>query len=654
MVIEELVARLGIKVGNLSDAKKFIKALDDIKKANKGLGQGLKLNFGGRSSGMGNTIRELERATAAMKRFRAEAMRTSKVRIGAGGAGGYGYQVPQGRGSGLARAVALGRGRSKFGSDAMAGAGSSLAGASPAYAGGRLVSASAKSSMNFERKMIEVSKATDAKGAELAAYGEQVMKLARDTGKNKEELAGILSAAGFAGRPKDELMRFTEFGAKASTAWGTGISDTGDALAQIGNIYKANQTQIEAIGDQINTMADKSASKEVDLLEILRRVGGSGKMAGMTSGDILGMGSALKGRGVQTEIASSGMESLINFLSTGEDFSGKADEGLKALGITSDKLKKNFASAPTKTMLEFLEKLGTITDPTKQTDIRTKIFGKERQDDIARMVDSSAEIRKNIEMINDRKNYGGSVRRQFSEQMDYDVSKIDQGNQQADILLKRLGDPVKRGMGYYATETNKEIDALSAAVKTFTEVVNMLRGKAPEGNPAEADNILRKMNGLLPLGTAAQQAQLEAAHDAAGPSATRALRFGGGLPSLTRQANGFPTIGYPQATNVGKGAGAGMTQPTFGGAFGLNGGQGKGASWANQGVKETTTQHITHMTDVGNDHRTQSVHIAQTVNGVPGVASAAAEGAKSGLASMGASIAKTNTTATTSGATPAP
>lgn len=44
--------------------------------------------------------------------------------------------------------------------------------------------------------------------------------------------------------------------------------------------------------------------------------------------------------------------------------------------------------------------------------------------------------------------------------------------------------------------------------------------------------------------------------------------------------------------------------------------------------------------NTSNDQRTQSVHISQTVNGVPGGAAAAAEGTKSGLASMGASVAR--------------
>ncbi|HEY8578648.1 MAG TPA: phage tail tape measure protein [Beijerinckiaceae bacterium] len=106
--------------------------------------------------------------------------------------------------------------------------------------------------LSFERVLYDVQRATDASGPALENYANRLMDLARATGKTKEELAQMLAAAGFAGRPVQELMRFAEYAAKATTAWGTSAEETGQALAELGNIYQANQERIEEIGDAVN------------------------------------------------------------------------------------------------------------------------------------------------------------------------------------------------------------------------------------------------------------------------------------------------------------------------------------------------------------------------------------------------------------------
>ena len=645
MVVEELIAKLGLKIGNMSDAKKFVKELDRVKKATKDLGKDIKINLTGNTSGLSKISKDFDRATASIKRFRMEAQRASNVRM-PGGGGGFGAGRGGGFGaSGRGRTPAEMRrdrhrnGRSVLGdiaeaSSAGAGMGMGRAGAvaAGAYAGGRLVSASASSSMNFERKMIEVSKATDAKGAELDAYGQQIMKLARDTGKNKEELAGVLSAGGFAGRPKEELMRFTEFGAKASTAWGTSLDSTADSLAQIGNVYQADQSRIEDIGDQINTMADKSASKEVDLLEILRRAGGSGKMAGMTSGDILGLGASLKGRGVQTEIAASGIESVINFMKLGSKFSKDSEDGMKALGMSDKTLAKNFKAAPMKALLTFLDKLGDIKDAGKLAEILDNIFGKERQDDVARMIDSRADIKKNVEMINDKNNYGGSVRTQFSEQMKYDVSKVDQAVQQWDVMIKRLGDPIKVAMGGLAEQLNKIMDAsdkLNAAAKPDSQFNAILD---PNHLAGVIEASRRRKAGLAPIAP---------------------MSFGAGKASAISPIE--KSKGKAGLSMGWNNAGTGSLPQLGGSSFGLGGPKGAPGAWMNQGVKETTTQSITHhYENTGNDQRTQTASVTVNATGLAEVAAQVTAAVKSGLSSLGASIAKTNSTPTITGATSAP
>jgi TP901 family phage tail tape measure protein len=628
VVVEELIAKVGLKFTGASEAKRFGRDLDSLKKKLEGFGKGAKLDFGGATSGLPKTIKDFEKATSAARRYRQELERSARVRPG----GGYGPTVrprPGRHPGGVVDASMSGAG---------VGLGRAGVAAGGAYTAGAVAKRAVKSSMDFERSMIEVTKATDATPQEREDYAKKLMKLATETGKNKEELAGMLSAAGFAGRPKDELMRFTEFGAKASSAWGTTPDATGQAMAEIGNIYEANQAEIERIGDQINTMADKSASKESDLLEILRRVGGTGRTAGMTSGDILGFGAGLKERGVQTEIASGGIEDYINFLKLGDEYSKGAEDGIKALGYTSDKLRKAFVAKPTATALEFLDKIKAIKDPMKRAEILTGIFGKTRQDDVERLASSSDKIRANIEMINNSANYKGSVTQQFFEQMQNDVSKIDQSLQQWDVLLKRLGDPLKQLLGYGAGKANAAADYIDDRTGNKT------------AKPSNVFDDLPGLDHLRPTGpTGVSSAAFDARFGNAAPSAYRRSIGTGRMPNVYRGKKGGLSLGYENSGSA--------TTPTLGaGNFGLGGARGPAADWLNQGVRETATSNITNNTNVGNDQRTQSVTTTVNATGLAEVGALVKTQVQAGLASMGPSIVKANAIPTSGGtaASPAP
>ncbi|MDO9426036.1 MAG: phage tail tape measure protein [Methylobacterium sp.] len=427
---------------------------------------------------------QINHTTEALKR-----RKKALADVGAGAAAGRmgpaaGGHAPQaGRGGGAGSAV-VGAGVARFGA-AAAGIGGG------AYIIGDQIRRAAKSSMDFERSMIEVGKATDASGGDLEKYSEGILALARATGKTKEDLASMLSSAGFAGRPKEELMNFTEYAAKATVAWGTSAEDTGQALAEIGNIYDANQKRIEEIGDAINTMADSSASKESDLLDFMRRAGASSKQAGISAEHMLAFGASMKEVGVRTDVAATGFEALLNVMKLGKEFSKKAGDGLKELGIDSTKMRKAFVAKPVETMVDLLEKINKVADPLKRAEIMTNLFGKEYQDDIAKMLNALPKVSKYIDLMSDKaKIAAGGVRFQFGQNLDKDVSKIDRATQSIDVLYKRIGDPIKIQIGSVSEQVNTLVDSLEKGDTILQRLVKRLNG-GEAGKPIE----LPEMNG---------------------------------------------------------------------------------------------------------------------------------------------------------------
>lgn len=335
----------------------------------------------------------------------------------------------------------------------------SFAGMFGAYQGINVARKALTSSISMEREMYNVQRATDATGAALKKNEDFILDLARATGKTKEELAQMFAAGGFAGRPAHELQRYTEYAAKATVAWGTNAQETGQALAEIGNIYDANQRRIEQIGDTINSVADASASSEKDLIEIVRRVGGAGKSIGISAENMIAFGAALKEVGVGTEVASTGLNALITKISTPDD---GVDDALASAGLNAKKFRKAVEKDATGAIMILLKALNKVQG-TKRMSILKDMFGMEYADDMSRLVMALPRVTKMLDLANDKKKAWGSVRAGFADALEKDFNRIDRATQSIDVLYKRMGDGLKEVAGGFAETINKAVDASEKA-----------------------------------------------------------------------------------------------------------------------------------------------------------------------------------------------
>lgn len=649
-VVEELVAKLGFRYSGANEAAKFLKQLEQMKRALKDVGKTGDIGF--RSNGLGRTVRDLERATVAARRYRQEMERTA--RAGGGGFPSYGggrYSRPPSsyRGS-YGAGHGGGHGGGKFGSGLSEGIGGGLGGrelgiGAAGYVAGSEIKRATEQAISFERALIDVGKATDATGVPLETYKNQLLDLSRATGKTKEELSQMLSSAGRAGVPGQELMRFTEFAAKATVAWGMSAEDTGQNLAQLQNIYKAEQQRIEAMADAIDKLADTSASSEPALLDFVSRAGASGLAAGMSLEQIIPFAAAMKEVGVRTDVAATGFEALLNVMKLGSNFTKSAGEGLSALGINSTKMRRAFVKNPLEETLKLLEKINKVADPLKRAEILTNLFGKEYQDDIQKLLNGIDKIKQYRDDLADPKNYLGRVNQNFDKQSQSDVSKIDRGQRSREVLETRAGDRTK--------------SIVAAAMENFNNFVNRVE---------TSSNVVERFNKLQEGYNSEAGAQKLPTLDEADPGNSAVRRWFNetadaianyilGTPGLATQEN---AVSYRQGQNAARaekglgpitttrqqfgGLGDRMNWPGSAGATpgAINpGGLGNRMNWLEQGARQGAA--VTN-SNFGNDYRTQSVHISQTVSGVEGVAGAAANGAKSGLASMGPSIVKANPT----------
>ncbi|QLP98495.1 MAG: phage tail tape measure protein [Rhodoblastus sp.] len=214
-------------------------------------------------------------------------------------------------------------------------------------------------------------------------------------------------------------------------------------MAEIGNIYQADQKRIEEIGDAINTAADQSAARESDLLDFIRRVGGAAKAQGMSAEQTLAFGAALKEIGVSTEVAATGMNAFINMMTQGEEAEDKVQEGLKKIGLDATKMARAFSKKPVETMIDLLQRIDQVKDGVKRNQILLSLFGKEYGDDIGRMVGAVPRLNELLATMADKRKYLGSVAQSAELMSEKDFNRLERAQAAIDQMSRTLGGPLK-------------------------------------------------------------------------------------------------------------------------------------------------------------------------------------------------------------------
>jgi TP901 family phage tail tape measure protein len=424
----------------------------------------------GRTNAQPRGLAETRRALEQMRNYRARDARGRFV--GAGAAGGGAAAGGMSAGQGAAAGAATGAAAARIGLGPAAAAVAGVAGALAAE----------KSARSLEKVMFDVGRATDAEGDAIAAYEKLILDLARATGKTKEELGQLLAAAGFAGRPVQELARFTAFAAKATTAWGTASEETGQALAEIGNIYNVGQSGIERIADAVNTIADKSAARESDLVNILRRAGPSGRQIGVTAEQVLALGGALKEVGTGPEVAATALNALFTNVSLGAEATPEFATGLKAIGLEAKKLQKAVRKDAMGAIVDMLERVAKVPDGLKRMEILKQLFGREYADNIGALLNNLPGLMRLLGEVKSSQGYQGSVERDFAKKLETNFNQIERAQQSLDVLMTRLGNGLTRTLGRVAEAINQAGDK----VEDETRSGPIERGAAAERGNARA------------------------------------------------------------------------------------------------------------------------------------------------------------------------
>lgn len=309
--------------------------------------------------------------------------------------------------------------------------------------------------VSFDAAWAEVRKKVDGTPEELERLKKTVLDLSLALGIGRSEMAGLTAEAGAAGVPIADLEKFMMLTGKAAVGWDVSPREASEKLAYIKAGLGLSIAEIEELANKINALGDGSAAKERDILDMFLRVGAAAREAGVDMNATLAILTGVRSGGMEPEVAARWFGQLTATLRTAPQQPKHVAEGLKMLGLTAKQVARGMKTDAIGTILDLFDRL---EKSPKAVEAATKIFGAGWWDETMRAKGGLAEIRKQLEMLRDPKNYKGSLDKGLAIQLGT-----------AENHLKKLSEIVSRvgeGLAGWSIEPfNRAVDAMVAGLK---------------------------------------------------------------------------------------------------------------------------------------------------------------------------------------------
>lgn len=219
--------------------------------------------------------------------------------------------------------------------------------------------ASSISAARFETALVGVSKTTDITGRALEGLGDEIQRLAAETGFASTELLEIAQTAGQLGvSGSANILKFTDTVSRLGTASNLSGEAAAVALARLTNVTGGSIENVDRLASVIVRLGNNFAATESEIAFTAQEIAKAGAQFGVTAEQASALGAAFVSLGVQPELARSTIIQTMVAIRKAIDGGGETFQKFqKITGLTGDQLRQTFAEDATEVFRLFLEGL---------------------------------------------------------------------------------------------------------------------------------------------------------------------------------------------------------------------------------------------------------------------------------------------------------
>ena len=231
------------------------------------------------------------------------------------------------------------------------------------------LAASVKSAIDFETAFTGVMKTVDESAkTSYKDLEEGIKKMSTATASSKEEIAGVMEAAGQLGVPTDDILKFTETMIKLGDTTNVSAEEAAIALAKFTNVTGDGTANVDKLGASIVALGNNFATDERSIIEMSQRLAAAGKISGLTSTDILALAASMSSVGIEAEAGGTAMSQTLTQISKAVAEPGeKLNKLAQISGMSADQFAASWKEKPIDALQAFLTGLGQMNEAGQDT-----------------------------------------------------------------------------------------------------------------------------------------------------------------------------------------------------------------------------------------------------------------------------------------------
>lgn len=221
-----------------------------------------------------------------------------------------------------------------------------------------------KAAIDFESSFAGIRKTMDLTESEFRELAQANRDLAKTIPVSVNELNKIGELAGQLGiRGVSNVLKFEDTIAKLAVTTDLTAEQGALAFAQIANVMQLPQDQIDRLGAAVVDLGNNFATTESRIVDFTQRIGGAGKIAGLTMGDVTGIGTAFASLGIEAQMGGTAVQKvLISMLGAVNKGGAELETFAGVAGMSAGDFATAFREDAAGAFADFVEGLGRQGD----------------------------------------------------------------------------------------------------------------------------------------------------------------------------------------------------------------------------------------------------------------------------------------------------
>lgn len=335
-----------------------------------------------------------------------------------------------------------------------------------------------KAAIDYESAFAGVKKTVDGTPQQFEKLSASIRNMAKEMPASATEIAAVAEAAGQLGVPIGSIEGFTKTMINLGVSTNLSAEEAATSIAKIGNIMQVSGDDLDSwsakFGATVVGLGNNFATTESDIVNMANRLAASGKIAGLTTPEILGLSTAMSSVGIEAEAGGTAMTQTLTGISKavsegGEQLRIYADTA----GVTAEQFAEKWKTKPAEALQDFIRGLGRAKDEGKDTNKILEQLGLTgiRQSNMLKSLGLAAEtMGKAVGLANSEWEKGTALTDEASKRYETMQSKLQMlKNQLTDVAIE-FGGPLLDALKDGLEAAKPWISTLADLAKQFSSM----------------------------------------------------------------------------------------------------------------------------------------------------------------------------------------